>query len=93
MAGVSRVAYKQANETSYDLFPQRKYLQSGTRCGAHVKGAGSGIDLERGTGGSWLRGARGAGCGDVARTTDSEAALRKGAARLTPCLPALADTD
>ena len=65
MAGVSRVANKQANETSYDLFPQRKYLQSGTRRGAHVKGAGSGIDLERGGAGRDAghagRGARGAG--------------------------------
>lgn len=61
MAGVSRVANKQANETSYDLFPQRKYLQSGTRRGAHVKGAGSGIDLERGGGGAAGRGAGGRG--------------------------------
>lgn len=69
MVCVSRVAYKQANETSYDLFPQRKYLQSGTRRGAHVKGAGSGIDLERDGGGARARGhgARGRGAGRVLR--------------------------
>lgn len=91
MVCVSRVAYKQANETSYDLFPQRKYLQSGTRRGAHVKGAGSGIDLERDGGGGEGAGARRAGARRRPRTT--EAALRKGAARLTPCLPALTDAD
>lgn len=77
MAGVSRVANKQANETSYDLFPQRKYLQSDTRRGAHVKGAGSGIDLERG-----------GGCGTGRRGSGVEAGARGGRpSRTTRRLP------
>lgn len=64
----------------------------GTRRGAHVKGAGSGIDLERG-GRTPSPAAHGAGDRGEGRGSHAYygAALRKGAARLMPCLRASLD--